>query len=273
MKTLCILICTLLVNVIYALPVGNPSEASLFQDSDICHEPCAWDFLSFGVGFYGNYVFNRHLETVNGKEIDATKLFTNSGCLVVNLCKRVDLFSTLGVSRLSLNTSLGAFNSVDPHPLFEIESGSAFSYSVGARATILSYRCVCLGIEGEYFSFRPHIKRMYIAAGAVSYPDEVLKTHYQEWQVGTGVSYQYNDFFAPYVAVKYSQCSWRLTDGDRFIIESNTNTFLYNLKNHRHFGYAVGLTFCPSLCEKLSVSAEARFCDEKALYINGQMRF
>lgn len=264
---------SLLMNATYALPVGNPSEASLCHFPEVCEEACGCDHFRFGIGFYGDYVFNRHMETVHGKEIDTTKLFTNAGYLVVNFCERVDVFSTLGVSRLCLNTSLVAFNSVDPHPLFEIESGSAFSYSVGARATLLRYRCLSLGMEGQYFATRPNIKRMYIAAGAVSYPDDVLKTRYSEWQVGTGISYQYNEFFVPYVAVKYSRSHWKLDNGKRFIIESNTNTFLFNLNNHKHWGYAVGLTFCPPLCAQLSVTAEGRFGDEKALYINGQMRF
>lgn len=273
MKYFFIVISIFLTNGIYALPVSNPSEASLFQCSKVCDEPCVADFLRFGMGFYGDYVFNRHMETVHGKEIDTTKLFTNAGYLVVNFCKRVEVFSTLGVSRLCLNTSLVAFNSVDPHPLFEIESGTAFSYSVGARATLFRYRCFSLGTEGQYFVTHPNIKRMYIAAGAVSYPDDVLHTRYREWQVGTGISYRYNDFFVPYGAVKYSHSYWKLDNGNRFIIESNTNTFLFNLKNPKHWGYAVGLTFSPPLCEQLSVTAEARFGDEKALYINGQMRF
>lgn len=273
MKKLFFALCMLLGGSLYALPVGNPIEATLFGRENCCEALSFCDFVGYGVGFYGDYVFNRHMETVNHKDIDTTKLFTNAGYLLVNLWHRLDLFTTLGASRLSLNTSLGAFSRADPHPLFEIESLSSFSYSVGARVTVINYKCFSLGIVGQYFSFSPRIKRMYIAAGAVSYPDDVLKTHYHEWQIGTGLSYRFNDFFVPYAAIKFADSRWKLDNGKRFIIESNTTTFLFNLKSKKVCGYAVGLSFLPPACEKLAVTAEARFGDEKALYINGQIRF
>jgi hypothetical protein len=193
--------------------------------------------------------------------------------LVASFYERLDLFSSLGVSRLSLNTSLGAFNSADPHPLFEVESASAFSYSVGGRATLFQYRCFSLGILGQYFATKPNIKRLYIAAGAVSYPDDSLKTRYSEWQVASGISYRFNDFFVPYVAVKYARSYWKFGNGELFMIESNTGTSLFNMRNHKHWGYAIGLTLCPLVCEKIAVTVEGRFADEAALYVNGELRF
>ena len=277
MKKLCIALCLLCLNSAYALPVGNPAEASLFygQDSycDPCGDPCAPCDFHIGWGYYGDYVFNRHMETVNGKDIDTTQVFTNALYLVVNFCEQVDFFTCFGASRLSLNTSLGAFNSADPHPLFEIESGSAFSFNVGGRITLLHWRCFSLGVMGQYFMTEPDIKRMYIAAGAVSYPDEELKTRYSEWQIAGGISYHYNDFFIPYVAIKYAHSFWKLDDGNLVIIESNTGTHLFNLRNQRNWGYAVGLTFSPPTYEKMAVTVEARFGAEKALSVNGQMRF
>jgi hypothetical protein len=213
------------------------------------------------------------MQTDRGRSVDTTKLFTNAGYLVLNFKERVDLFATLGTSQISLNTSLVAFNDVDPFPLFEIESGSAFSYSLGGKATLLHYKCASLGIEGQYLSTKPNIKRAYIAAGAVSYLDDKLITHYTEWQVGGGISYRYNPFFIPYIAVKYSRSHWKLADGKNIIIESNTDTFFFNLHNQRNWGYALGLTLCPYFCDKMAVTVEARFLDEKAFYVNGQMRF
>lgn len=258
----------------YALPSGNPAEASLFYKGGDCFNP--WfrgRCFGFGVGFDGNYVYNRHMETVNNKDIDTTRLFTNAGYLVVNFCERIDVFAALGASRLSLNTSLGAFNVIDPHPLFEVESASAFSYRVGARATLCEYRCFALGVVGQYFATSPNIKRLYIAAGAVSYPDDTLRTRYSEWQAGGGLSYRFNEFFVPYAAVRYANSFWKLNDGNQFIIESNVNTFLHNLRNQKNWGYAIGLSFCPFACERAAVTVEARFPDEKAFYVNGQIRY
>lgn len=271
MKKLLTAFFLLVISYIYGLPVNNPAGPSLFLD--LCDDNECCDLISFEAGYYGDYVFNRHMQTVHDRDIDTTQLFTNAAYFAVNFYEFIDVFATLGASRLALNTSLVAFNVVDPHPLFEVESETAFSYSIGARATLYEYGCASLGIMGQYFETRPRIKRMYIAAGAVSYPDDVLQTHYHEWQLGTGISYRYNDFFVPYIAVKYANSFWKLDNGQRFIIETNTNTFLFNLRNQMNWGYAIGLTLCPPICEKLIVTVEARFPDEKAFYVNGQVRF
>ena len=75
----------------YALPVGNLWDASLLSAglllSDQCQtscDPCSngFDALSLRIGFYGDYVFNRHTQ-INEKHrhesIHSTKLFTNAG--------------------------------------------------------------------------------------------------------------------------------------------------------------------------------------------------
>ncbi len=269
MKTVLIICLGLFLNGLYALPVGNPSEASLFR-SDEC-ESCRW--VGFGIGFYGDYVFNRHLKTKPGKDVDTVKLFTNAAYLLLTVKERAELFATLGTSRLSLNTSLTAFNKLDPFPLFEIESGTRFSYSIGARATLYEFKCFSLGIEGQYFSTKPDIKRVYIASGAVAYLDDKVTTHYKEWQIGSGISYRYNPYFTPYVAAKYSRAHWKLANGRNILIESNTGTFFYNLHSKKQWGYAVGLTLNPYACHQLAVTVEGRFGDERAIYVNGQLRF
>lgn len=253
----------LFAHALHALPVGNPAEIKLAP----CTSECP-SFLSCSVGFYGDYVFNRHLQTVRGKVIDTTKLFTNAGYVAVNFFDRWTIFSTLGVTNLSLNTSLGAFNAIDPHPLFEIETESAFSYSIGGRGALFCYKKFWFGLSGRYFSTEPNVKRFYIASGAVSYPGDAVRTHYSEWQVAGGVSYRYNEYFIPYAAVKYAHAFWKLNNGNLFIIEDNTNTHLFNMKNHKHWGYAIGLTLCPLCSDVLAVIAEARFGDEKAFHIN-----
>lgn len=243
------------------------------EEFECCSSDNAFFNRRMTLGFYGDYVINRHLETVHDKDIDYTKLLTHAGIVAMNFCDRLAIFSTLGVTRLSLNTSLGAFNLDDTHPLFEIETLSSFSYSVGAKAKLWSYKKFSLGAVGQYFSTSPRIKRLYIASGASSYPDKVLKTHYSEWQLALGVSYHYNARLIPYGAVKYAHAHWKLNNGKRFIIETNTNTFLHNLRNQRPWGYALGLTYYPILFDCFMILAEIRFLDETAIHLNLQTRF
>ena len=95
----------------HALPVGNPSDASLLCDGLLweghCGDPCdpclSWsDAFSIRVGFYGDYVFNRHLKGDHRirKQIDHTKLITNAALITANFWDRFDVFTTLGATKL-----------------------------------------------------------------------------------------------------------------------------------------------------------------------------
>lgn len=139
---------------VQALPVGNPSEASSLIDGifwegaagDPC-DPCAtWcDSVSLRAGFYGDYVFNRMLETnVNktttipdvyaanavgtagkqypnaafGQDLLESEFFTNAGYLALNLWDRFDLFGTLGSSEGRIKGTSATFNLAGTHDVF-----------------------------------------------------------------------------------------------------------------------------------------------------------
>lgn len=268
----------LLATPLAALPVGNPSEASLLCDGLIwegsCADPCdpclSWcDAFSFRVGFYGDYVFNRHLKItqdvapiVVGKKVGHAELFTNAGYLAANLWDRIDLFTTLGASNSLVTAPLGSFL------ISEIETTTAFSWSIGGRATLWECGCTALGIEGQYFRANPRVRRLtlFTDTGTASvYPDDTLSFRYQEWQVGLGLSHRIH-MFVPYIAVKWAGCRASLR-GTLFDGVTNPAT----LKNDKRWGYAVGVSLVD--CKKIALTVEGRFADEKAIYVNGQIRF
>jgi major outer membrane protein len=185
MKKLITMACALLfAGGIYALPVGNPADARLLttgifcegscQECDLC-DPCfSWcDAFSFRFGFYGDYVFNRHLcisnsdfDDDNDRDIEHTEIFTNAGYLALNFCNRFDLFATLGQTNLFLETSARDFVlhglmhgivviTAMPHdvrtPLdlassrFFLETSDRFSWSVGANGILWECGCWTLG--------------------------------------------------------------------------------------------------------------------------------
>lgn len=265
----------------YALPVGNPSEASLLCDGLFwegsccdrgdCCDPCAsWcDAISFRFGYYGDFVFNRHFKRDSGqprRNIDHTHIVTNAGYLALNFCDRVDIFGTLGATRLRLDTNAVVFNGeFDRGNRFELETDSHFSWSVGARGTIWECGCTSLGIEGQYFQFRPNIQRVTVGATDSAYPGDDSKFRFQEWQVGFGISHRIN-ILVPYAAVKWS----RARIGH--IKEDDDVVFSFDpLKTRNGWGYAIGVSLVD--CEKMALTAEGRWGDERALYINGQIRF
>lgn len=271
----------------YALPVGNPSEASLLCDGLIweghCGDPCdpclTWcDAFSFRVGFYGDYVFNRHLKVRNdllipgnnGRKIEHAEIYTNAGYIAANLWDRIDVFTTLGATNAYLRTNDVIFNPATRNGVLEVETTTSFSWSVGGRATLWECGCTSLGIEGQYFRTKPRIRRITDFTGSAVgtqsvYPDDSLSARYQEWQVGLGVSHRIH-MFVPYIAVKWAGCRTNVL-GSFETLPSDA----LSLRNDKRWGYAVGVSLVD--CEKAALTVEGRFADEKAVYVNGQIRF
>ncbi len=266
----------------YALPVGNPADASLLTDGLVwegfCGDPCDsclnWcDTFSVRAGFYGDYVFNRHLHVETGHDdegnnIEHSKLSTNAGYLALNIWDRFDIFTALGTSNFCMDTNARTLGGPSGER-FALESNSSFSWSVGGRATLWECACTTLGLEGQYFRFNPEVKRATLAATNSIYPDESTHFRYHEWQVGLGLAHRIN-IFVPYVAVKWSQARVNFHD-TTLAFTADVRDTLNKLENRKDWGVATGVSLID--CEKASLTVEGRWIDEKALYISGQIRF
>ena len=261
-----------------ALPVGNPSNASLpcTPLSAKYGWPCSPSELFLGrarfdVGFYGDYVFSRHLETITERQIDFSEMFTNAGYLALNFCNRFDIFTTLGSTKFRFNTSLGPFNPGNTSPRFDFESITSFSWSVGAHATLLKCGCFSLGAMTQYFSSRPRPQVLFVRANVDTHPDDSTRRKYSEWQVAAGLSYQCSCYFIPYVALKYSRVRWDFNNILFSVL--GTTAKIPNLRGRKHCGFAFGATLAPFNCDDLDLTVEGRFGDEAALYVNAQIHF
>jgi major outer membrane protein len=277
-----------------ALPIGNPWEASLqtegvcfespIPDLEDCCNECFtwWDSLSLRVGYYGDFVFDRHLEGKrNHAGIHRTRIITNAGYLALNLCDLFDVFGTLGATNLHLtsaNSVFGVFTGTTGYDFLDIYTNSSFSWSIGARGTIWQCAGFGFGAEAQYFHTCPKIHTVETEALFTAYPDNV-DAKYSEWQVGIGVSYRINiapcsTALVPYVGVKWSHCC---VDMGNAIIAGIPQGFdlglpiLHPLRQERVWGWAVGMTLLGS--GKASVTVEGQFANEKGLYVNGQFRF
>jgi major outer membrane protein len=251
---------------VYALPVGNPSETSLLSNGfiwdgycdDYCDSCFSWcDALSLRIGFYGDYAFNKKII-----EYDHFEIYTNATYLALNLCNRIDVFSTLGASSIYAETRATAGER------FEIQAKTDFSWSIGARGTIWECGCTAIGAEAQYFYTKPDTARITFETNASSYDNFHIK--YNEWQIGLGISHRiYN--LVPYTAVKWSRSKidndddWHLLTGG-----GGTASLDSGLKSKSHWGYAVGVTLIG--CDTASLTVEGRFGNEKAVYLNGQIR-
>ncbi|MCB1181682.1 MAG: hypothetical protein KDK55_06670 [Chlamydiia bacterium] len=267
-----------------ALPLGNPAEASIYTNGIYCgYNNLSGGFcnsFSFRLGFYGDYVFNRHLRlkengldaSGNGRGIQETQLNTNAGYIVFNYCDLIDIFATLGVSNLSIMTSeiSWIFNG---NRLGEFFTDTTISWSFGGRISLYEWRCWTLGIEGQYFQFDPHVTQFADGARNIQFSSH-NRWKYREWQVGAGIAYTIYVCDPKFTIVPYAGVKWSslcLKTGHFWFI-SNTETFeVSDMNGAKDWGWALGAT-C-AMCDVVGVTVEGRWADEKALHVRGQFRF
>ncbi len=264
-----------------ALPVGNVNDASLYTQgvwwgrscASVC-DPCfSWcDAFSVRLGFYGDYVFNRHLETNTSYDsaIQVTELFTNAGYAALNICNWIDIFATFGSTNLYLDTTAQNQDNIF------VDFSPEFSWSVGGRVSLWEYCNFGIGLEGQYFQFKPNlnfVRQLGVTAGSVyNYTD--TSATYKEWQVGLGASYMFcsecpGTVFVPYVAVKWAGA--KLNTGNVSYTPVDITYTIPNLENSKLWGYCVGLTLTQN--ETIGATVEGRWGDEKAVHTNLQIRF
>lgn len=274
---------------LYALPIGNPTEPGLLTSGAIIYsygcydifDPCFnwYEGWSVRVGFYGDYVFNRKMEVghYHDAAIEEVGVTTNAGYVALNFCNRVDIFTTLGATDLCFFSNMNSFplsNYVNEG--IEVLFPSAFSWSIGARAILWELGCFGVGIEGQYFRTSPDFDA--IIAGVDSnytYSGKQNAT-YDEWQVGTGISYRFEIHnpdiaLVPYLGVSWSKASLDMDSFQLGIVGSGSTIVFADLRSQNPWSYSVGATL--TFFETIGISVEGRFAGQKALYVNGQIRF
>lgn len=268
---------------VYALPLGNPGDTSLYlggvwwegnELEDSCWNLCSE--FSFRSGFYGNYVFDRHLEKKDGGDLENFSLQTNAQYMALNFRDCIDIFATLGVTNMYLRSNA---NNWTPGSFFESEFifRHHFSWSVGGRATLWQNECWLLGVEGEYFRVNTEVDYFVdFETGTKTYFDENNKANYREWQFGVGLAYCIATncptvALTPYLGLKWSRADMD-ADPLAFVDFSSGREFLFaNLESQKRWGWVLGMTL--GLWKMVGVTVEGRWANEKALHINSQIRF
>lgn len=286
------LICFMTAATSHALPLGNPSDASLHRRGIFTKDtwPTEWnacgcwsEMWSARFGFYGNYVFDKYMKADDGAErgdgIRSTEINTNAGYLAFNFCNRVDLFATLGVSNIQIDKTLSTRVAGASDQIYYLSTSSHFSWSLGTRATLWQWGCLTLGAEAQYFQADPSLNYFLRATDSPQYFAQNLPMKYEEWQLGLGVSYRVNiapcsTALIPYAGLTYDRTT--IDSGHALIRDVNLGppvplTPIPNMKNSKDWGYAVGITLASGNC--MSLAVEGRYVNERALYINTQFRF
>ncbi len=277
-KRLFLLITSFAINTLGALPVGNPMDASLYTNGvcsggshcDPC-DPCfRWnDQFQTRFGFYGDYVFNRKLAVEDGGAITQTKIMTNAGWLVLNFCNWVDIFGTLGGSKIDCFSSGSRFST--DQAKIQIDFEPYFSWSLGGRATLGHWRQFFLGIEAQFFRTRPDIHKFLRDRETIATNfSSKSKTVFKEWQVGLGISY-FDRWIVPYAAFKVSKANLNMDDYLIVFQQTGRVFTLHDLVQQTMCGGAAGVTFV--LQETAGITLEACFADETSFTFLCQIRF
>jgi major outer membrane protein len=269
-----------------ALPVANPIDASLYNKGiwscgSVC-EPCdpcfsCFDAFSLRIGFWGDYVFNRHMQEKNPGannqgDVETFTIFKNQGVLTLNWCNWLDLYGLVGAANFQLLSPYNSVNTGNPE-FFTVTSNTVLSYGGGARATLWECGNFGVGLEGQYFGFKPTIDNFVaFTRRTVNYLISDKNSQYNEWQVGLGAAYQIHARavdFIPYAAIKFAGASLKLKQPQ--MVSSFSFLGIPDLQNAQTVGYAIGTS--AMFCEKGGLTIEGRFADETALFVNGQIRF
>jgi hypothetical protein len=253
-----------------ASPVGNPAAPAQYLESVFLCDDCAcW---SIRAGYHGDFVYNRKLKDAS-HTIDEYALLTNAGVLTLNLWDRIDLYGVAGATAQDLvskyTNSAGTVRFLDAN--FETKT----LWAVGAKLMLWCWNwgCNCgtsyLGADVNYErvnransqSWTDNKTEVIVSATNVT----PATTRFYEWQVSFGWAHKIA-FLTPYVAVKWSNARAKMTGAC-----NSGAVVLQNARSQRHFGWALGTTLVA--WDRITVSGEARFVDEKAATTTAEFRF
>ena len=265
-----------------ALPIGNPAEATLytkgvfFDPNDV--NPINPLFMFVGgldvrLGYYGDFTHDRVMgEQLFGDPISQNSkvsMVTNAAYPVINIYNWMDFFATWGVSRITVKR-----NTRETETIGIGTFSNAFSWSVGTHATLYRKGPLYIGGEGQYFRTQPHLDNFYnFSSGHQTFFNNTNFSVWAEWQVGFGAALRAatsaNTSLVPYLAIKFSQGKFDMRAFE--FTHDGVSHRLPTLEPERYFGWALGTTFLNQ--SAMGVTVEARFLDETALFVLGELRF
>jgi hypothetical protein len=261
MKKVLIYFFIFITNVIFAAPVGNPLNPEII-DEGFFISPVSW--VNFRLGYEGIFVSDARMdkELEKGK-IDNFKNDINSGSITLNIKNRIDMFGILGASRIR---SDWRFINSGVMSRIEIESKYKFYWATGTKIILFQWHNTALSAGGRYSCTKPTLS--FITSDGIPHDTTDGQIRFKDWQVDMGIAHEI-DIFIPYVGVKYSRAKAKIINSP-ITIAMNSQNFL-KMKNRDRFGVYAGCSLSNSKYFMLTI--EARFLDEEAISVVGEMKF
>ena len=270
MKKLLVLFAGLTCHSLYASPVLSPNAAAVHTNGVFFCDDCScW---SLRAGFRGDYVFDRKLSVGGLGEIDNFSLMSNEGVVTLNFWDRLDIYGLVGEATPGMHNVVAGSNDFYNETTDYYWSARTI-WGVGARATILEYNFGCCGTS--YLGADINYESGSTGSGPTTFSgmpvDIPITGRYKETQISLQIGHRIA-MLTPYIAAKWSNANATSYGDTSAYPGSPIPSHQDNFRNTgNHWGYALGVLLIDA--GRMSVTAEARFIDEKAMTIMGEFRF
>ncbi len=252
------LVLLLMTTTLQALYLGNPYQPGDVTQGLFISEDA---LIGLKIGYQADYVIDRRLKSYHGvnARMDEFQSQWNQGVATCVIAERVEFYASAGSMQATFS-----HRPAPEHHRIQYQTSYKTTWGFGSRAIVYEWGDCCIGIEGGYQWAKPPIK--WDALNGKSFTTSA-NLHYQEWQVGLGISKQI-ECFIPYGAVKYSNVSGKVALL-RPDLELDVTSF--KMANRDHFGLVLGCSFTTG--KFFDLTLESRLIDEQALSLAGNLRF
>ncbi|MFA6119628.1 MAG: hypothetical protein WCT85_04925 [Parachlamydiales bacterium] len=245
----------------FATTVGNPLNPEIIEEGFFI-SPTSW--INFRVGYEGDFISDARLYNALQKgKIDNFKKDINSGTLTLNFQNRMDVFGVVGEGRIRSDWRFENLNAVSR---LQLESNYRLYWAAGAKVILFQWCNTALSTGGRYTFMKPSIS--YITIDGIPQDKGNSRIKSKDWQIDLGLAHRI-DLFIPFIGVKYLNAKERVYDSPVVISADNQN--YVNMKNKDRFGIYAGCSLSNSKYFMLTV--EARFIDEEAISVSGDLKF
>ena len=263
MKKFVVLMLLFFSTALFSLPVGNPAFPKIIEEGLIFSSA---NKFSLRAGYEGNFVLDRKLHSERNyfNKEESFSIYLNSALLTFNLLNRLDLFGTYGKGKIESDW----LSEITANSFFysDLKAGNTEGWSCGTKIIFFEWGKINFSAGARIFYIDPEI--ITYAVDRINYNMDNAKLKYKEWQADMGLSYK-TPYLVPYICAKYSKAKARL-------LKENSNTQQLELtdfpmKSKNAVGMAIGCTFSNN--QFFMVTGEARFFDEEAYSISGELKF
>ncbi len=247
---------------LHALYNGNPSATMIPETGLLIPKDSV---VGVKLGYEFDQVFDSSMKMVRNapsqrKRVQEFETQLNLGTLSLDLFDRAELYGSLGVMRADILQHPTA------HTRVKYETHNHLAWSVGGRVLLAYWNEIHLGATAAYLQSNPPLSELEL--GGTALPSHGAKLHFDQWQVGFGVSRRIK-FLIPYIGLQYSDTRARIRG-----LESLQSIFPkkhVSMKTRHHIGLFLG---CGLTAERgFDLNLEGRFIGETALTASAEIRF